>query len=163
VNPTLLDRELAGDEGPSLQERLPVHCFGCGVLNTKGLQIRSRWCGDECVCRWQPREEHIGHPGVVYGGTIASVVDCHAIWTALSHACAVDMLELGRDAVPFAYVTGRLAIDYLKPADVAQPLVLRARIVEHGARKSIVACRVMQGEITCATAEVVAVRVAGVR
>jgi acyl-coenzyme A thioesterase PaaI-like protein len=157
--PTLFHREADRDEGPSLQERLPVHCFGCGQLNVKGLRIRSRWQGDECVCRWQPGEEHIGHPGVVYGGTIASVVDCHAIWTALSHACTVDGLALGRDALPFAYVTGRLTVDYLKPADVAQPLVLFARIVEHAMRKTIVACRVMQGDVACANAQVVAVRV----
>jgi acyl-coenzyme A thioesterase PaaI-like protein len=159
VDSALLHRETDCDEGSSLQERLPVHCFGCGVLNAKGLQIRSRWYGDDCVCRWQPNEEHVGHPGLVYGGTIASVVDCHAIWTALSHTCAVEGLELGRDALPFAYVTGRLTVNYLKPADIAQPLVLLARIVEHGARKSIVTCRVMQGDATCASAEVVAVRV----
>jgi acyl-coenzyme A thioesterase PaaI-like protein len=161
MDSALLDRATDDDVGRALQERLPVHCFGCGVLNAKGLQIRSRWHGDECVCRWQPGAEHIGHPGVVYGGTIASVVDCHAIWTALSHTCAVEGLELGRDALPFAYVTGKLAVNYLKPADIARPLVLRARIVEHGARKSIVACQVMQGDATCATAEVVAVRIAG--
>ena len=163
MDPALPDRATDGDEGSSLQERLPVYCFGCGVLNAKGLQIRSRWRGDECVCRWQPGIEHIGHPGLVYGGTIASVVDCHAIWTALSHACAVEGLELSRDALSFAYVTGRLTVNYLKPADIAQPLVLSARVVEHGARKSLVSCRVMQGDATCATAEVVAVRVAGVR
>jgi len=157
----LLDRETGFDKGRSLQERLPVHCFGCGLLNAKGLQIRSLWHGDECVCRWQPGAEHIGHPGIVYGGTIASVVDCHAIWTALSHSCAVDGLEVGRDALPFAYVTGKLMVNYLKPADIAQPLVLFARVVEHGTRKSIVTCRVMQGDVACATAEVVAVRVAG--
>ncbi|HSB21781.1 MAG TPA: PaaI family thioesterase [Burkholderiaceae bacterium] len=159
----LPERETDCAEGKALQERLPVHCFGCGVLNAKGLQIRSRWRGDECVCRWQPGAEHVGHPGLVYGGTIASVVDCHAIWTALSHACTIDGLELGRDALPFAYVTGGLTVDYLKPADIAQPLVLHARIVEHGERKSIVACRVMQGDITRARAQVVAVRVAGAR
>ena len=163
MDPAVLDRETDGDEGRSLQERLPVHCFGCGVLNVKGLQIRSRWHGDECVCRWQPGEEHVGYPGLVYGGTIASVVDCHAIWTALSHTCAVEGLQLGRDALPFAYVTGKLMVDYLKPADIAQPLVLHASVVEHGARKSMVACRVMQGDAACATAEVVAVRIAGAR
>jgi len=163
MDPTLLHREADRDAGPSLQERLPVHCFGCGVLNAKGLQIRSRWQGDECVCRWQPAAEHVGYPGLVYGGTIASVVDCHAIWTALSHACAVEKLELGRDALPFAYVTGKLMIDYLKPADIAQPLVLRARIVEHGARKTNVACRVMQRDVDCASAQVVVVRIAGAR
>jgi len=62
------------DDGRALQDRLPVHCFGCGALNAHGLHIKSRWDGDEFVCLWQPRPEHIGYPGYVYGGTIASLV-----------------------------------------------------------------------------------------
>lgn len=61
-----------------LQDVLKVHCFGCGALNAHGLQIKSRW---------QPEPFHIGYPGYAYGGTIASVVDCHCIWTALAHYC----------------------------------------------------------------------------
>jgi acyl-CoA thioesterase FadM len=56
-------------------------------------------------------------------------------------------------------VTGSLRVNYLKPASVAQALELRARIVEHGERKSVVACSVRQGAVECATAEVVTVRV----
>jgi acyl-coenzyme A thioesterase PaaI-like protein len=159
MDTTLVDTVAERDEGRALQELLPVHCFGCGVKNEKGLRIRSRWIGDECVCRWQPGEEHIGHPGVVCGGIIASVVDCHAIWTALSHTCRLEGLELGIDLTHFVYVTGRLAVQYLHPADVGRPLVVHARVAEQGARKSIVACRVSQGDVECATAEVVAVRV----
>ena len=163
MDTTSVDTVAERNEGRALQELLPVRCFGCGVHNDKGLQIRSRWLGDECVCRWQPGAEHIGHPGVVCGGIIASVVDCHAIWTALSHACRLEGLELGIDTPPFVYVTGRLTVQYLNPADVRRPLVARARIAEQGPRKSIVECRVSQGEVECATAEVVAVRVGGAR
>jgi acyl-coenzyme A thioesterase PaaI-like protein len=160
---TLVDTAPVRDAGRALQELLPVHCYGCGVRNDKGLQIRSFWLGDECVCRWQAGAEHIGHPGVVCGGIIASVVDCHAIWTALSQTCRLEGLALGVDTPPFVYVTGRLAVEYLHPADVRRPLVVRARVAEQGARKSIVACRVSQGDVECATAEVVAVRVGGAR
>lgn len=75
------------DDGRALQDRMQVHCFGCGTLNAHGLHIKSRWKGDDFVCVWQPRPEHIGFPGYVYGGTIASVVDCHAIWASLSVRC----------------------------------------------------------------------------
>ena len=51
-------------------------CFGCGTLNAHGLHIKSRWEADELVCVWQPRPEHIGYPGTVYGGTIASWYVC---------------------------------------------------------------------------------------
>jgi acyl-CoA thioesterase FadM len=58
-------------------------------------------------------------------------------------------------------VTGSLRVSFLEPASVAKPLELRARLVEHGERKSVVACRVLQGSVECATAEVVTVRVKG--
>jgi len=148
------------DDGRALQYRLQVHCFGCGVLNAHGLHIKSRWQGDELVCVWQPRPEHIAFPGRVYGGTIASIVDCHAIWASLSVHCREAGHDLSSGPPPFGVVTGSLRVNFLKPASVAQALELRARIVEHGERKSVVACSVRQGAMECATAEVVTVRVA---
>ena len=70
----------------ALQDILKVHCYGCGALNERGLQIKSFWVGEEVVCAWQPKPHHIGHPGILYGGMIASVVDCHCIWAASAHA-----------------------------------------------------------------------------
>jgi len=148
-------------DGRALQDRLQVHCFGCGTLNAHGLHIKSRWEGDEFVCVWQPKPEHIGLPGYVYGGTIASVVDCHAVWASLSMHCREAGHDLSSGPPPFGVVTGGLRVKYLKPALVAQALELRARIVEHGERKSVVACSVHQGSVECATAEVIAVRVNG--
>jgi acyl-coenzyme A thioesterase PaaI-like protein len=149
------------DDGRALQDRLQVHCFGCGALNAHGLHIKSRWDGDEFLCVWRPRPEHIGHPGYVYGGTIASVVDCHAIWAALSVHCREAGHDLNSGSPSFAVVTANLSVNFLKPAAVAQPLELRARIIEHGERKLVVACSVRQGATECATAEVVTVRVKG--
>lgn len=147
-------------EGRALQDVLRVHCFGCGALNAHGLQIKSHWDGDELLCRWQPPPQHIGYPGVVYGGTIASVVDCHAIWTALATRCRDEGIDLADGTPPFAVVTGRLSIDYLKPAQVDRALELRARVTDSGLRRTVVACRVLQQGELCATAEVVTVRVA---
>ena len=149
------------DDGRPLQDRLQVHCFGCGTLNAPGLHIKSRWEGDEFVCTWQPRPEHVGYPGCVYGGTIASVVDCHAVWASLSMHCAQAGHDLSNGPPPFGVVTGSLSVNYLKPASVAQALELRARIALHGERKSVVTCSVRQGSVECATAEVVTVRVKG--
>jgi acyl-coenzyme A thioesterase PaaI-like protein len=149
------------DDGRALQDRLQVHCFGCGTLNAHGLHIKSRWEGDVFVCVWQPRPEHIGLPGYVYGGTIASVVDCHAIWASLSMHCREAGHDLSSGPPPFGVVTGSLRVNYLKPALVVRALELCARIVQHGERKSVVGCSVRQGSVECATAEVVAVRVNG--
>jgi acyl-coenzyme A thioesterase PaaI-like protein len=149
------------DDGRALQDRLPVHCFGCGTLNPNGLHIKSRWQGDEFVCVWQPPPEHIGYPGLVYGGTIASIVDCHAVWAALSMHCRDAGHDLSAGPPPFAVVTGTLSVSYLAPARIAEPLTLSARIVAHAGRRTVVACSVRQGALECATGEVVAIRVAG--
>ena len=150
----------AGMAGPALQDRFKVRCWGCGALNPGGLQIKSRWEDDELTCRWQPRPEHIGHPGIVYGGLIAAVVDCHAIWAAMAGTCREAGLELSdASPPPFAFVTGKLGVNYLAPAAIDQPLELRARVVDRAERRVTVACRVLQGERECASAEVVAVRV----
>jgi acyl-coenzyme A thioesterase PaaI-like protein len=149
------------DDGRALQDRLPGHCFGCGTLNTHGLQIKSRWDGNEFVCVWQPRSEHIGYPGYVYGGTIASIVDCHAIWASVSLHCRDVGHDLSSGPPPFAVVTGSLRMDYLKPALVDQALELRARIVEQSERKVVVACSVRQESVECATATIITVRVKG--
>lgn len=148
-----------GDDGTPLQDRLPIHCYGCGTLNAQGLHIKSRRQGDELVCLWQPWPDHVGHPGHVYGGVIASVIDCHAIWAAWDRQCRDAGHELGAGPPPLAMVTGRLLVNYLRPAAVDQPLELRARVVDTGPRKSVVACSVRQGGLECATAEVIAVRV----
>jgi hypothetical protein len=58
-----------------LQDVFKVHCFGCGALNAHGLQIKSRWEGDDMLRNWKPEPYHIGHPGYVYGGTIARVLE----------------------------------------------------------------------------------------
>ena len=64
------------------------HCYGCGQLNDRGLRIQSRWEGDEAVARFEPKHYHTAIPGYVYGGLIASLIDCHGTGTA---AAAVQL------------------------------------------------------------------------
>ena len=151
--------EAQESEGAALQDVFRIHCFGCGALNAHGLQIKSRWQGDELVCRWRPQAFHIGHPGMVYGGTIASVIDCHAIWTAMAALCRDTAHDLASGPPPFAFVTGRLAVSYLKPMAIDAEMELRARVIDQGERKSIVACQVLQNGVECVNAEVVTVRI----
>jgi len=139
-----------------MQDLIKVYCYGCGSLNERGLQIKSFWAGDEVVCVWRPAPEHIGHPGVLYGGLIASVVDCHCIWTASAHAYR----RAGRamnGQLDYAFVTAALRIDYRKPVPIDQAVELRARETDFSGRKSIVRCTVTSRGIVCAEAEVVAV------
>ncbi|QDL97692.1 PaaI family thioesterase [Rhodopseudomonas palustris] len=132
------------------------HCFGCGRLNGYGHQIKTRWDGDESVTRFMPEPYHTAVPGFVYGGLIASLVDCHSTGTA---AAAMYRHE-GRDmdSLPeFRFVTGSLHVDYLKPTPLVE-LELRGRVVEIKGRKVVVETSVIAAGQETARGRVVAVQ-----
>jgi acyl-coenzyme A thioesterase PaaI-like protein len=133
------------------------HCYGCGRLNDKGLQIKSYWDGDESVCVFQPRPEHTAIPGYVYGGLIASVIDCHGTGTAAAAAYRAE--NRGMDTQPeLRYVTGSLHVDYLRPTPIDAPMELRGTVREIKGKKVVVSITLSsKGEI-CAKGEVVAIR-----
>lgn len=141
----------------SLQDRIPGHCFGCGSLNTEGLQIKSFWVGDEVVCAWRAQPKHIGHPGILYGGVIASVVDCHCIWTAMAYAHRQAGEEVGSSSA-HKFVTAALSLQYRKPVRIEDALELRARVIDFGERKAVVRCTVHSANLLVVEAEVVVVR-----
>ncbi len=143
----------------ALQDIIKVHCFGCGALNERGLHIKSRWEGDEVVCRWQPQAHHIGYPGILYGGMIASIVDCHCLWTATAHAYRRAGQEMQEGVFRYSYVTAALKVNYRKPVPIDRPVELRARLAEFAEKKVAVHCDVLSGGALAADAEVLAVRV----
>jgi acyl-coenzyme A thioesterase PaaI-like protein len=133
------------------------HCYGCGRLNEHGLQIKSYWNGDEVVCTFHPRPYHIAIPGYVYGGLIASLIDCHATGTAAAAAYRAEGREMDTEP-PLRFVTASLHIDYLRPTPLGVPLELRAHPREIKGRKIVVAVTLSaEGEV-CARGEVVAVK-----
>ena len=141
----------------AMQDVTPVHCFGCGSLNARGLQIKSFWSGDEVLCAWRPEPHHIGHPGILYGGMIACVVDCHCVWTASAYAHRAAGVEMD-GTLRFPYVTASLTVNYRKPVPIDSAIELRARVVEFGERKALVKCLVTAKGVPCADADMVAVR-----
>src|SRR5512141_236448 len=118
-----------------------AHCYGCGRLNREGHHVRTQMEGDEGVARFTPRPEHIALPGFVYGGLIASLVDCHAIGTAAAAVERAAGRQVG-DAPAPRFVTGSLHVDYLKPTPLGPEILLRARAREIGERKVVVEVRV---------------------
>jgi acyl-coenzyme A thioesterase PaaI-like protein len=100
-------------------------CFGCGPANESGLRIRSFVEGDEVVCWFTPEAHHEAFPGVLCGGIIGTLLDCHCNWTAAYHL----MLRAGADAVP-STVTAEYHIRMRRPTPMAEPVQLRARVVE---------------------------------
>ena len=134
------------------------HCYGCGRLNEHGLQIKSYWDGEETVCRFEPKPYHIAIPGWVYGGLIASIIDCHCTGSAAAFAYRAEGREMGSEPY-FRFVTASLRVDYLRPTPFGTSLEVRAHEKENTGRKIVVAARVLaQGEV-CAQGEVVAVRI----
>ncbi len=142
---------------PSIQDHYPdpfSHCYGCGTLNEHGLHVQSRWVGDEAVCSFVPQPYHTAFPGYVYGGLIASLVDCHGIGTCAAAQRAAGLAP-GAEPVP-RFVTASLHVDYVKPTPLG-PLELRARPVEVKPRKVIVDVELWaEGEL-CARGEVIGV------
>ncbi|MFQ5398423.1 MAG: PaaI family thioesterase [Anaerolineae bacterium] len=134
------------------------HCYGCGRLNHHGLQIKSYWNGDEAVCTFQPQPYHTAIPGYVYGGLIASLIDCHSTGTAAGAAYRAAGREM--DTEPsFRFLTASLHVDYLKPTPIDGPLIVRARVKEIKGRKVVITSSLYAGSEECARGVVVAVQV----
>jgi len=127
-------------------------------LNEHGYQIKSYWQGDESVCVYQPKEYHIAVPGYVYGGLIASLIDCHGTGTAAAAAYQAEGRSMDSQP-PLRFVTASLHVDYLKPTPLGVPLELRGRATEIKGRKVVVAIELMARGEVCARGEVVAVMI----
>ncbi len=134
-----------------------AYCFGCGRLNEQGYRLKSYWDGDETVAVFQPQAHHIAIPGYVYGGLIASLIDCHATGTASAAAHRAAAREMGTEPA-LRFVTASLRVDYLRPTPLGVPLEVRGRVKEIQGRKVVVTATVSaEGEVT-ARGEVVAVQ-----
>ncbi len=133
-------------------------CFGCGRHNPQGLGVRTHWDGVEGVCRFTPAAQHTAFPGVVYGGLLASLIDCHSIGTAIAAMYDAEGRAPGSEP-EITCVTASLQVDYLKPTPMGVALELRARIEELGGRKAIVRCSLRAAGQETVRGRVVAVRV----
>jgi len=133
------------------------YCYGCGRLNEHGLQIKSYWDGEEAICTYRPRPYHVAIPGYVYGGLIASIIDCHSTGTAAAAAYRQAGRPMGTEPY-FRYVTASLHVEYLRPTPVDEVLTVRARIQEIKGRKVIVTSSLYADGVECARGEVVAVQ-----
>ena len=133
-----------------------AHCYGCGALNTHGHRIKTYWDGDATVTRFTPLPFHTAVPGVVYGGLIASLIDCHSTGSAAAAMYRSQGREM--DTAPtLRFVTGSLQVNYLKPTPLGVELELRGVIKEIKGRKVVVETTVCADGVATATGSVVAV------
>jgi acyl-coenzyme A thioesterase PaaI-like protein len=148
-----------GQAAAPIQDLYPddfSHCYGCGRLNTHGLHVHSFWRDGESEAEFLPEPHHMAMPGYVYGGLLASLVDCHAMATAAAATMAAAGQRPGVDPTP-RFVTASLQVDYLRPTPLGPVLRLRSSVAESGARKVIV-----QVSVTADGTEVVRGRVVAV-
>ena len=147
----------------AFQDCFPDHlsyCYGCGRLNKHGLQIKSYWDGDDSICIFNPKPYHISVPGYVYGGLIASVIDCHCACTAAAMQYRAVGRSVGTEPL-IVFLTASLHIDYLCPTPLGVPLVIRASVQEIEGRKAIVKATLATDENVCVRGEVVAIQAPG--
>ncbi|MCF8080769.1 MAG: PaaI family thioesterase [Desulfobacterales bacterium] len=133
-----------------------AHCYGCGRLNEAGHQLKSYWDGDETVARFTPEPYHTAIPGYVYGGLIASLIDCHGTGTASAAAYRAAGREMGTEP-PLRFVTGSLHVDFLRPTPLGPELELRGKILEVKEKKVVVEETLSAEGKACARGKVVAV------
>ena len=131
-----------------LQEKYAPNsaCFGCGPSNLKGLRIRSVVNGDEVVADWRPEPHHEAFPGVLNGGIIGALLDCHSNWTAAWNL----MRQAGVDHPPCT-VTADYSIKLLRPTPTSGTLHLTAKPVEISADRAVIEAKLLAGDKVCAT------------
>jgi len=126
-------------------------------LNEDGHQLKTVWDGDVTVSRFQPRAHHTAIPGYVYGGLIASLLDCHGTGGAAAAALRREGRAIGDGEAP-RFVTASLQVDFLKPTPLGPELEVRGTIVEITDRKVVLEETLSADGIVTARGRVVAVR-----
>lgn len=129
-----------------LQETYAAHstCFGCGPSNPKGLRIRSIPRGEEVVATWTPESHHEAFPGMLNGGIVGALLDCHSNWTS-----AWALMNQAKATHPPCTVTAEYSIKLLAPTPTSGPLELVAKVVELKADRATIEAKLMaQGKVT---------------
>ena len=144
----------------SFQEHYPehlAHCYGCGRLNEHGLRLATYWEGEGSVTRFTPQPFHCAVAGVVYGGLLASLVDCHSTGTAAAARYRAEGRDM--DTLPaFRFVTGSLEVTYLKPTPLGPSIEVHGRVSEIRGRRVRVESNVVVEGVETARGVVVAIQ-----
>jgi acyl-coenzyme A thioesterase PaaI-like protein len=140
----------------ALQDRLSPNgiCFGCGPRNEKGLRIKSRVRGDDVVLLWRPEKHHEAYAGILSGGIIGTLMDCHSNWTAIHFL----MTRTGATAAP-SCVTAEYAIKMRRPTPTDGEIEIIAHVVDGSDDRATVEAELRAGGNVCATSRGVFVAV----
>jgi len=98
-------------------------CFGCGPKNPIGLRIESYVDGDQVIAKWMPKPGYEGFPGMMNGGIISALLDCHSNWAAAHY-----LMKRKGLTEPECTVTGKFNIQFFKPTPMDKPVTLKAKL-----------------------------------
>lgn len=132
------------------------HCYGCGRLNENGHHLKTRLEGDITISKFIPKEYHIAIEGFVYGGLLASLIDCHGTGSAAIFYAKENKIAVKKGNTP-RFVTGKLNIDYLKPTPLGKELVIKGELVVATNRKVKTKISILVDGLVTVVAEVTAV------
>jgi acyl-coenzyme A thioesterase PaaI-like protein len=125
-----------------------THCFGCGKSNPEGHHLKTHLAGDHTISRFTPKPYHIAIPGFVYGGLLASLIDCHGTGSASLFYAKANAIELQPGNAP-RFVTANLNVDYKKPTPLNVELTLSGELMEITSKKVITRIQVLvSGDVT---------------
>lgn len=112
--------EPGGEFDPRLYDQV---CFACGARNGHGLHLRFRRAGEGAVtCRYEPKPEDQGFPGVMHGGILAALLDESMAWAMWAADRALG-------------VTAKMETRYRRTVGVDGPLTVRGRVVRVRGRR----------------------------
>lgn len=150
---------MAASQNEYFQDKLSGnHCFGCGVENPQGLQIKSYWAADNlAVCHFSPQSFHTAAPThFLNGGVIATIIDCHSICTAIAYAYQLQGREIGKGPALW-YATGELSLRYKRPVGIDGTVTLEASVTAFNEKKATVSCVLKANGTVCVEATLEAV------
>jgi acyl-coenzyme A thioesterase PaaI-like protein len=100
-------------------------CFGCGPANQQGLQINSIRIENGLSMEYLPEPHHQAFPGMINGGIIGTLLDCHGNWTA-----AVALMDAQGLEEPPCTVTASYTVKLRRPTPTGVSLKVTSQIKE---------------------------------
>ncbi len=136
------------NDNPSIQETYAPKsiCFGCGPANEKGLKIRSFEKNGEYIMEWRAEPHHEAFPGMLNGGIIGSLLDCHSNWAAAHY-----LMKKNGKSEPDCTVTASYSVKLLRPTPSDALIHLRARVTESTEDRATVEAELIANDKVCAT------------
>ncbi len=136
------------------------HCFGCGRSNQEGWHLKSYLAGDKTLAHFTPESQYSGGvPGHLYGGAVASLLDCHGTASAAAFRYLQSNSDLTDSSKIQRHITAQLNVKYIAPTPMGVELTIAGELISIEGRKVKVLLTLSAGDKLCAEAEMLAVGV----